>query len=129
MDDALRRAVELFNAGEYFECHEVLEEAWLRAAEPRKTFLKGLIHAAVALHHYSRGNSHGARVKYGSATRYLAAYQPQHAGVDLCALQAQMDEFVAPLLAQERGVRPPAPQGAWPVIRWVSEQGRSPVEE
>src|SRR5947209_2652069 len=75
---ALTEAVALFNAGRYFECHEVLEDAWRAAAEPDRTILKGLIHAAVALYQYQRGNSHGARVKTASAYRYLAPALPEY---------------------------------------------------
>jgi len=111
---ALDEAVRLFNAGDYFECHEVLEKPWLAAGEPAKTFLKGLIHAAVALHHYRRGNSHGARVKAASARRYLEPYLPAAAGLDLAALLRDLDAFLAPLHA--RPALPPPPQRCWPLI-------------
>ena len=113
---ALRAWVGLMNAGEYFEAHEVLEHPWLRAAEPDKTFLKGLIHAAVALYQYRRGNGHGARVKYGSCVRYLAAYHPLYAGVDVSGLVHQLDCFFAELTSQPPGTKPPPPAAPWPLV-------------
>ena len=59
----LRRGIELFNAGEFFEAHEVLEDAWRECAwgTPRRRHLQGLVQLAVAFHHESRGNLIGAR--------------------------------------------------------------------
>jgi len=53
--------IELFNAGRYFESHEVLEKVWLQAEGEEKTVLQGLIQAAAALLHLERGNLVGAR--------------------------------------------------------------------
>lgn len=80
---AFARALE---QGRFFEAHEALEGPWLRAAEPDRTFLKGLIHVAVALYHHERANAHGAAVKHASARRYLLPYGPAYGGLDLAAL-------------------------------------------
>jgi uncharacterized protein len=114
---ALKRGVELFNRQEYFECHEVLEDAWRGSAEPARTFLKGLIHAAVALYQYQRGNSHGARVKAGSCRRYLKPYLPACEGIDLQGLVSDLDRFIAPLHEQPAKASPPEPQLPWPEMR------------
>lgn len=113
----VQKWVRLFNAGEYFEAHEVLEHPWLRAEEPEKTFLKGLIHAAVALYQYRRGNGHGARVKYASCLRYLSAFHPRHGGIEVTELTARMEAFFTPLLGQPPGTAPPPPNGPWPRAR------------
>lgn len=117
---------ELLNRGEYFAAHEVLEAPWLRAAEPEKSFLKGLIHVAVALLHYQRSNGHGARVKYASAVRYLSGVRPTEPGVDVDGLIAQMDRFFAELAALPAKSRPPEPRHPWPVVRIVDDKPRDP---
>ena len=38
MDHLLERGISLFNHGEFFECHEVLEEAWTPQRGPRRLF-------------------------------------------------------------------------------------------
>jgi predicted metal-dependent hydrolase len=58
--ERLREGVELFNRGEFFECHEVLEAAWLEAAGAEKKFLQGLIQVAVSFYHLRRGNFPGS---------------------------------------------------------------------
>lgn len=107
MDTAVAEWAHLLNEQQYFEAHEVLEGPWLRAAEPQRTFLKGLIHVAVALHHYRRGNLHGARVKCQSALRYLECYRPCYGGVDVAGLIAQLNEQFAPLDALPPGSQLP----------------------
>ncbi|HEY9744900.1 MAG TPA: DUF309 domain-containing protein [Oculatellaceae cyanobacterium] len=55
-------AVQLFNQGEFFECHEVLEDLW-RPLPPgtEKTFLQGILQVGVGFHHWRSGNLNGAR--------------------------------------------------------------------
>ena len=67
MDPLLERGIALFNHGEYFECHEVLEAAWTPERGPRRFFLQSLIHMAVGFYHSERGNPKGARGNYAKA--------------------------------------------------------------
>lgn len=43
--------VELFNAGEYYACHDVLEGLWNDSPEPRRSILHGILQCAVGLYH------------------------------------------------------------------------------
>ncbi|MBM3459655.1 MAG: DUF309 domain-containing protein [Armatimonadetes bacterium] len=114
---ALRRWAEMFNEQEFFEAHEILEAPWLAAQEPDKTFLKGLIHAAVALYQYRRGNGHGARAKTLSCIRYLSPYRPRYRGVAVADLLGDLQCFMAAHLRQPDGAPPPPPPGPWPGAR------------
>jgi predicted metal-dependent hydrolase len=91
---ALSEWSRLFQEGRYFEAHEALEACRLAAAEPEKGWLKGLIHAAVALHHHQRGNAHGARVKSASGLRYLAGAPDDWKGVEIPAVRARIGTLV-----------------------------------
>lgn len=59
---ALITAVSHFNAGDFFTCHEVLEQAlWRPAPEGAdRTFYHGLIQISVGYHHALHGNQVGA---------------------------------------------------------------------
>jgi uncharacterized protein len=81
------RGVALFNHAAFFECHELLEHAWRDAPLPEKKFLQGLIQTAVAFHHYSRGNSTGARSLLARALRNLAGYPQEFGGLELASLR------------------------------------------
>ena len=58
---ALRAAATLFEAGLYFEVHEVLEPHWVAAAGETRQALQGLIQVAVAWQHVANDNLVGAR--------------------------------------------------------------------
>lgn len=73
----------LFNAEDFFESHEVLEELWSETQDERKKFYQGLIQAAVALFHFGNGNLGGAKKVYISCRKYLEPYQPEFEGLDL----------------------------------------------
>ena len=51
----------LFDAGLYFEVHEVLEPHWTRASGAGRQALQGLIQIAVAFQHLANSNIDGAR--------------------------------------------------------------------
>lgn len=98
MDEiAYRRGLELFNRGEFFDAHEVLEDVWRAAPAAEKKFLQGLIQVAVGLHHHSRGNMAGARSLLARAHRNLSAYPARHGGIDLAGLCAQVERWVGAL--------------------------------
>lgn len=91
----LREAVELFNAGLFWECHEALEDLWRATPYPRRFFYHAVIKAAVGLHHLGRRNRRGARAKLADALRLLALFQPAFMGLDTQGLGEQL----APRLA------------------------------
>jgi hypothetical protein len=58
---ALAAAATLFDAGLYFEVHELLEPYWGRASGSDREALQGLIQVAVGFEHLANGNAGGAR--------------------------------------------------------------------
>jgi predicted metal-dependent hydrolase len=52
----LLRAAKLFNRKLYFECHDLLEEAWSEARGEDRDLLQALIHVSVGLYHVAAGN-------------------------------------------------------------------------
>ncbi len=97
MDEAYEHGLELFNRGEFFDAHEVLEDVWRAAPAAEKKFLQGLIQVAVGLHHHSCGNVVGARSLLARAHRNLSAYPARHGGIDLAGLCAQVERWVEAL--------------------------------
>jgi predicted metal-dependent hydrolase len=80
----------LFNAEDFFESHEVLEELWSETQDERKRFYQGLIQAAVALLHFGNGNLGGAKKVYLTSRKYLEAYPPEFEGLDVARF---LEEF------------------------------------
>lgn len=89
-----QRGVALFNAGEYFEAHEVWEELWLAASGDQRIFLQGLIQLAAALHHFGRGNLLGMRSLLAAGLAKLDGFPDAHWGIDVAKLREDTREWV-----------------------------------
>ena len=101
-DPLYLKGIAYFNACEFFEAHEVWEDLWKSYAGPLRLFYKGLIQAAVALHHFGNGNIRGARKLYHSTRGYLEPYRPWHRGLDLEKFLAEFERcFVEVTASQE----------------------------
>ena len=66
--------LELYNAREYFECHEVLENAWRAEKGPIRELYRGILQIAVGYYHIQRGNYIGARKMFKRCRRWLAPF-------------------------------------------------------
>ena len=86
MTERVRHGLELFNRGEFFECHEVLEAEWTPERGARRLFLQALIHVAVGLYHLERSNPTGAIRQIRKGLRKLAGYLPVCEGIDTARL-------------------------------------------
>jgi predicted metal-dependent hydrolase len=86
MDEQSSQGIGLFNDGEFFRCHEVLEEAWRLERRPRRLFLQALIHLAEGFYHAKRGNTVGAVRQLRKGIEKLAAYMPSCEGMDTARL-------------------------------------------
>ena len=83
---ALNLAVTQFNRGDYWQCHETLEEIWMSEEYPLRLFYHGLIKAAVGLLHLERHNNLGARLKLRDAEFTLSPFIPNMLGIDIARL-------------------------------------------
>jgi len=89
---SLEQGLGLIRRGEYFAAHEVLEDVW-RASDPHeRDFYQGLVHVAVAWYQAGRGNRVGCERQLEKAARRLGAYVPEHRGVDVVSVLAQVGE-------------------------------------
>jgi uncharacterized protein len=100
-DPLYLQGIAYFNACEFFEAHEVWEELWKNYSGELRLFYKGLIQAAVALHHFGNGNIRGARKVYRSSRGYLEQYRPVCVGLDVDKFLAQFDACFAEVAASE----------------------------
>ncbi len=115
--EALQRAVEQFNRGEFYACHDTLEALWMEAVDPERRFYQGLLQTAVAYYHLQNGNRRGCMILLGEANRKLADFLPAYAGYNLQALW----EANQSLLQELSCLQPedPLPPVASPTLRVV----------
>jgi predicted metal-dependent hydrolase len=103
-----QRGVALFNAGQFFDAHEALEDVWREAQGRRKLFLQALIQIAVGLHHHGRGNPAGARSLLARGGKKLAGYPAAYAGLDVARLRRAVSRWEEALTAGRPA--PPLPR-------------------
>jgi predicted metal-dependent hydrolase len=96
MNAGLKRGIDLFNSGEYWEAHEAWEQEWMPDRKgPDAGFYKGLIQVAAGCLHYTRRNRRGAVNKWRSGADYLRPYLPSHLGIRLSPLVSSVDQLLA----------------------------------
>jgi hypothetical protein len=100
-DPLYLQGIAYFNACEFFEAHEVWEDLWKSYSGELRLFFKGLIQAAVALHHFGNGNIRGARKVYGSSRGYLAQYRPVCLGLGVEKFLKEFDACFAEVAAND----------------------------
>lgn len=86
-DPRLGEAIRLFNAGEWYACHDGFEELWHETAGPARPVLQALLQLAVAQLHLERGNRRGATILTGEGLGRLEPAPAQLLGLDLESLR------------------------------------------
>lgn len=74
------------NEGRFFEQHETLEILWRATEAPVRGLYHGILQIGVGLHHWSRGNHHGASVLLSEGIDRLRPFAPECQGVDVAGL-------------------------------------------
>ncbi|MDR3578545.1 MAG: DUF309 domain-containing protein [Oryzomonas sp.] len=81
----LLEAIRQFNNGDWFECHETLEDLWVGEEGEVREFYQGVLQVAVALHHWRNGNFGGAISLLKSGVEYLSRVSAVCQWVDVAA--------------------------------------------
>lgn len=92
MDDPFDRGAHLFDAGEFFEAHEVWEGRWRVATDKaERDFLQGLIQVAAAFHKLLvMKSAEGASRLLAKGLTKLEACPMQVHGVDIAAFRERL---------------------------------------
>ena len=109
-DDRLHDGVARFNRGEFFECHEILEAAWLDASGDEKIFLQGLIQLAVSFYHLRRGNFPGSSRLLRAAVEKLSGAMATDHSVELRELVAVLRPLLEQIESGQASPQMPAPR-------------------
>jgi predicted metal-dependent hydrolase len=90
--------IQLFNDKEFFEAHEVWEDAWHMAYGLKFEFYQGMIQCAVALEHYRRSNPRGVLSLFASYNKHFKDVPDVFMGLDVKSFLQQMREVLEPVL-------------------------------
>ncbi len=84
LEGAVERATTLFNAGLYFEFHEILEGYWMAQAKgPTRQFLQGLIQIAIGFYQIERQNAVGALAQFQKGLEKTEGLGNRFLGIEL----------------------------------------------
>lgn len=84
-----------FNQGDYFEQHELLEEAWRAESRPIRDFYQGILQIGVAFYQIQLGNWKGAIKTFRRALPKLRDLPPVCQGVNLTDFRKRAEEIHA----------------------------------
>ncbi len=95
VDPRFKEGLKLFNEGEFFECHEVIEALWLETPEddPSRDLYKGVIQAAAAVYQFDRGILSGALSLHKTSVAYLEKYKPAALGLNVEKMVEGMNAY------------------------------------
>ena len=81
--------IRLFNEGEFYECHEVIEHEWHAETRPIRRLYQGILQIGVGLLHVKRGNHTGALLLLGDGIEKTSEFAPSCLGIDTGRLAAE----------------------------------------
>ena len=88
----------LFNDGQYYEAHDLLEDLWLHDKQgPDGAFYKGLIQLAGAFVHLQKNRLRPAAALFKLARTNLEKYPDRHDGLDMKMVRALIEDWLAEL--------------------------------
>ena len=109
VDGSYQHGLELSRGGQFFEAHEAFETAWRACADPERDFFQGLVHVVVSAYQHGRGRPVAAERQRLKALRRLAAFEPEHRGLDVALLRIKLERAEADPREHlvERDAQPP----------------------
>jgi predicted metal-dependent hydrolase len=82
-----REAIALFNAGDYYAQHDLLELLWAQTADPVRELYRAILQVGIAYYHIDGGNARGAHKMLRRALRWMETLPAVCQGVDVAGLK------------------------------------------
>jgi predicted metal-dependent hydrolase len=104
LPDLAIKGIEEFNRGEFYECHEYLEEAWMQESRRVRFLYQGILQVGVGFYHQQNGNWRGATGLLRNGTTRLKEFEPVTLGIDVARLVRESERCLRELeeLGRER---------------------------
>src|SRR4028119_1550743 len=96
--------IEEFNRGEFYECHEYPEEAWMPAPRRVRFLYQGILRVGVGFYRLGNGNWRGATSLLRNGTIRLKEFEPVTLNIDVARLVRECERCLQELekLGRER---------------------------
>ena len=89
--DLVLKGIDEFNKGEFYECHEYLEEAWMQEPRRIRFLYQGILQVGVGFYHQKNGNWRGATGLLRNGIARLKEFEPDTLGIDVTRLVRQCE--------------------------------------
>lgn len=94
LPEKVLEGISAFNAGNYFEAHDLLEEAWMVETGDIRDLYRGILQIAVCYFHITRQNYEGAQKMYARSLKWLTKWQPNCRGVRVTELLRDAENVI-----------------------------------
>ena len=101
----LEYAMAQFNRGQFWQCHETLEDLWRATPYPLRHYYHGVIKVAVGFYHVSKHNRRGAASKLSEGLRLLKVFTPEFLGLDVEGLCSEASRWLGKVKEEATPVR------------------------
>ncbi len=108
---SLELAIDLFNRGEFYACHDVLEDLWGNETGEIRELYQGILQISVAMYHYSNANRNGAVSLLRKGISHLEPFDPDALGINVKSLIADCRNILQELAQGDEAQ-------CVPTIRW-----------
>lgn len=103
LPDLVLQGIEEFNRGEFYECHEYLEEAWMQESGRIRYLYQGILQVGVGFYHLKNSNWRGATGLLRNGTVRLKEFEPATLGLDVAKLVLESELCLQELESLGRG--------------------------
>ena len=97
LPEAIRTAIGEFNAGDYYPCHDTIEEHWVREVGEQRVLYQGILQIGIALYHIENGNWRGAIKMLERGIPKLRPFTPSCQGIAVAPLVEAAEKIEAHL--------------------------------
>jgi predicted metal-dependent hydrolase len=98
LSDLAIEGIRRFNQGDYYRCHDYLEEAWMADQGPGRDLYRGILQAAIAYYQVERGNYRGAIKMLLRVRQWLEPLPAVCRGVNVARLREDAERVYAALV-------------------------------
>ena len=99
LSELAREGLELFNQGEFYKCHDALEEAWNIDKSPARNLYRGILQVGIAYFQIERGNYRGAIKMLMRVRQWLDPLPDQCRGINIADLRQNAEQVQTALSA------------------------------
>lgn len=99
LSDLAVEGIKRFNQGEYYPCHDYLEEAWMADQGPGRDLYRSILQIAISYYQIERGNYRGAVKMLLRVRQWLDPLPDVCRGVNVARLREDVERVYAALTA------------------------------